>query len=273
LTQQDSQSWHEYENPPVVEVVCGILFTPIEQLLAPHLGLLWEKFKVGYPKCQEVPPLMPVIERFEQLSEPEMKISDTPPLPRIWFLDADDNRIIQVQRDRFLHNWKRMCPEDEYPRYRIVIETFRRYLALFQSFLAEADLGGIQPLQYEMTYVNIIPQGEAWDDTSELGRVFPDFIWRVNDKRFLAKPDAFVWRTRFVLPDRKGRLHTKIEMGRRVKDEHPLLRFELTARGIGTDRSLDGMWGWFDTAREWIVRGFTDLTGSEAQENIWRRTK
>jgi hypothetical protein len=26
---------------------------------------------------------------------------------------------------------------------------------------------------------------------------------------------------------------------------------------------------WFDLAREWIVRGFTDLTGTDIQKNEW----
>jgi hypothetical protein len=30
----------KYQNPPVVEVVCGILFKPLDKLLAPHLGML-----------------------------------------------------------------------------------------------------------------------------------------------------------------------------------------------------------------------------------------
>jgi hypothetical protein len=51
----------------------------------------------------------------------------------------------------------------------------------------------------------------------------------------------------------------------------PLLVAELTVRGIGPDRSVEGMWSWFDLAREWIVRGFADVTGPDVQQNIWRR--
>ncbi len=117
-----SKSLPDYERPPVIEVVCGILFKSIDKLLAPHLGLLWEKYKTEYPVCREVPPLAPVIERFEEAPRIDLQLADVPPLPRIWFVDEKENGIIQVQRDRFLHNWKKVLPEDEYPRYPQVIE-------------------------------------------------------------------------------------------------------------------------------------------------------
>lgn len=77
----------EYNKPPVIEVVCGIHFKPLESFLAPHTGLLWEKFRSEYPHCQEVPPLRLSREKFDQpgIAELEVRLSDRPPLPRIWF--------------------------------------------------------------------------------------------------------------------------------------------------------------------------------------------
>ena len=88
------QNFPSYENPPVIEVVCGVLFKPLEALLAPHLGLLWEKYKSEYPNCREVAPLTPVIERFEGQAEMKLLFTDIPPLPRIWFTRSEDNGII-----------------------------------------------------------------------------------------------------------------------------------------------------------------------------------
>ncbi len=50
----------------------------------------------------------------------------------------------------------------------------------------------------------------------------------------------------------------------------PLFLVELTVRGIPKDKSVETMWQWFDLAREWIVRGFTDLTGQEMHSR-WER--
>jgi uncharacterized protein (TIGR04255 family) len=134
-----SQSLPEYGNPPVDEVVCGVLFEPIIGFLLPHFGLLWEKFRQEYPRCQEVAPLMPVVESPEQLPPQEIVVSEIP-LPRVWFLH-DDGRIIQVQRDRFLHNWRKLQPANEYPRYRKVFHMFQDHFSTFQNFLSENELG------------------------------------------------------------------------------------------------------------------------------------
>jgi uncharacterized protein (TIGR04255 family) len=265
------QSLPSFENPPVIEVVCGVLFKPVEGLLAPHLGLLWAKYKSEYPNCREVAPLTPVIERFEGQAEMKFLFADVPPLPRIWFIRNGDNGIIQVQRDRFLHNWKKMRPEEEYPRYHKVIKMFEDRFIKFQSFLSENGLGVIDPLQYEMTYVNHIYQGDGWTKMDEIGNVFPDFCFRGNQRRFLPEPEGLSWRTTFILPNKAGRLHVTIRNGFSKEKNTQILMIELTVRGIGNDKSIDGMLPWFDLAREWIVRGFTDLTSKQVQEKVWRR--
>jgi uncharacterized protein (TIGR04255 family) len=270
-----SQGLPKYDKPPVIEVVCGILFRSIEDLLAPHLGLLWEKFRPEYSTCQEVPPIAPTIEHFEDSPQQvQLQFSNKPPLPRIWFLHPDGS-IIQVQRDRFLYNWKKMRPEDKYPHYSEVVEKFKNHLSSFQGFLKEQELGVVEPLQYEMTYVNLIPEGEAWQTTSDTGAVFPDFTWqpkspRGDAQRFLSLPEGINWRTSFVLPNNMGRLHVHIQKGQLRENGQQVFRFELTARGIGENKSLESMPNWFDFAHESIVRGFADLTGYQVQRDVWK---
>ena len=263
-----SQPLPDYTNPPINEVVCGILFETIKQFLVPHFGLLWDKFRNEYPRCRHVDPLMPLIETPTR-SEPDTRFSEVP-LPRVWFVH-DDGRIIQVQRDRFHHNWRKLKPTDEYPRYDAVFQMFRTHFDTFQKFLTEHNLGGIVPRQYEMTYVNIIPQGEGWVTEEDMLKVFPDFVWRSVKDRFLPHPTVINWQTNVNLPNEAGRLHMNIQNAIRTADKHGVLRLELTARGIGTDQSLDGMQDWFDLAHEWIVRGFADITDIQIQKNVWGR--
>ncbi len=269
----DSAGLSEFENPPVIEVVCGVLFKPIETLLAPHLGVLWEKFKEEYPDCQETAPLAPVIERFDETPPVQLELTDRPPLPRVWFVHRNENGIVQIQRDRFLHNWKKVRDDDAYPRYRNVIKLFRDRLTSFENFLAEANLGSIEPHQYEMTYVNHIPKTDRLDPLQRVGIAFPDFDWRAQETRFLERPEAFTWRTTFAMPDESGRLHVTIRSAVRRGDNVPILLLDLTARGFGKDCSKDAMWSWFDLAHEWIVRGFADLTGESMHKNVWKRTR
>jgi uncharacterized protein (TIGR04255 family) len=263
-----------YENPPVTEVVCGILFQPLSMLTAPYLGTLWEKFKPTYPRCKEVAPLAPVIERFDEGPErSEVPFERLFSLSRTWFETTDGNGLIQVQRDRFLHNWKKERDNDRYPHYDYVIENFRNHLQQFEAFLDENKLGVVEPLQYELTYVNHILKGAGWITLDEVKRVFTDFSWRGGSSRFLPTPETINWRTTFLLTNQVGRLHASIRSAKRRTDGQPVLLFELTARGIGANKSRDAMWEWFDLAHEWIVQGFTDLTSEEIQKTIWRRKR
>jgi uncharacterized protein (TIGR04255 family) len=263
----------EYDNPPVNEVVCGILFKRIDALLNPYLGILWEQYKPEYSECLEVVPLIPVIESFDTPSPPEPQLDlEAPLLPRTWFVHANGNGVIQVQRDRFLHNWRKIRQDDEYPRYRNVISMFQSHLSQFTQFLEQNNLGVVTPLQYELTYINHILQGEGWETIRDVEKVFPNFAWQVSKDSFLASPESVNWQTNFVLPNQAGRLHTKLQSATRRGDGHPLFVFELTVRGIGSYTTLDTMWKWFELAHEWVVRGFADLTDPQVQKDIWRRT-
>lgn len=263
----------DYENPPVTEVVCGILFNPIQSLLTPHFGLLWEKFKPDYPQCQEVSPLAPTIEKFDEPPTLGIQWSDTPPLPRVWFLDTSGNAIIQIQRDRFHHNWKKAQPQDRYPRYEVVVQSFQERFSCFETFLKEMKLEAVEPCQYEMTYINHIVQGQGWNTLSEIERVFPHLTWQAKAQRFLPSFETINWQTSFVLPNRIGRLHATISYGVIYQDVQPvpILQLELTARGIDNHKSLETMRDWFDLAHEWIVSGFADLTSEEIQNNVWKK--
>lgn len=242
-------------------------------MLASHLGLLWEKLRAEYPVCQEVPPLARVIEQFGGEQQIQIEVTEVPPLPRTWFLRRDETGLVQIQRDRFLHNWKKMLPEDEYPRYETVIRQFKARLADFEAFVAEHKLGAVKPAQYELTYVNHIPRGEKVSSLVEIGRVFPDFVWRSHEGRFLREPNDINWRTTTNLPEESGRLHATVRSVTRQSDNTDILLFELTARGFPKDKSREAMWAWFDLAHEWIVRSFADLTGEEFQRDVWRRTR
>jgi len=72
------------------------------------------------------------------------------------------------------------------------------------------------------------------------------------------------------LPEDNGNLIVSLKHAIRTEDKVPLLVLELKTTGIEESNGHDGIRGWFDLAREWIVRSFTDLTTSEIQK-IWGR--
>ena len=259
-----------YEQPPITEVACSVLFPSLEGLFSSHIGLVWQRFQPEYPICDDVVPIAPKIEVFDnQNVDPQLKLSNIPPLPRVWFINQDGTRIIQIQRDRFVHNWRKVSLESEYPRYDSLIVDFQAHLAKFDDFLVEADLGQIQPLQYELTYVNQIPPGQAWLTLEDIGKVFPDISWKASSSRFLTHPQSISWATVFELPDELGRLHTSVKPV--ILNEKSTVLFELTVRGVGSYSSRELLQNWFDIAHEWIVCAFADLTDKEIQTKLWKR--
>jgi hypothetical protein len=144
---------------------------------------------------------------------------------------------------------------------------FKDKLDGFETFLSENEFEKLQIVQYEMTYINHIWMGEEWNNLSEIGKVFPDFSFRAPKGRFLPEPETINWRTSFLLPHKAGRLHLTIRNGKRRSDDKHMIIMDITVRGFNEG----GMEKWFDIAREWIVRGFADLTGKDIQTKVWRR--
>jgi uncharacterized protein (TIGR04255 family) len=270
VTTMDRQPYPEYENPPLTEVACGLVFQPIQSLLTPHIGLLWEKFKPDYPGCQEMPPLSPSVEvDGNTRSEVTLEWSDIPPLPRVWFIDNAGSGIIQVQRDRFLYNWRKGGSLNDYPRYDQVFGRFQAHLSKFNEFLQETNLEEINPIQYELTYVNHIVQGEGWNNFQDIEKIFPFLSSHFYQQESLDL-EAINWRLTFSLPGRAGRLHIVIRNGIRQQDRKPVLLFELVARSMGENQSLNQFEQWFNLAHRQVVKTFNQLTSQGIKENIWK---
>lgn len=252
-----------FKNPPINEVVCGVRFNPSDNFRIPHFGLLWEKFRSDYPIIQHAPPLV------SAKGEITIDTASGIPLPRIWFINKEDDQVIQFQIDRFYFNWRRR--KNDYPRYSYVIKQFENLWNTVVNFFHEYNYGEFNPIECELSYINHIPKGEGWDTINDLSKIFSDFPWNQTTGRFLPEPENVTWQTNFKLPENKGHLTVSLKQAIRTEDKVPLIVFELTARGPVESNDKNNILKWFDLAHEWIVRGFVDLTTQDVQENIWER--
>jgi len=192
-------------------------------------------------------------------------------LPRVWLVAEGQDKLLQLQDDRFFFNWRRMQEYEAYPRYSTIIEAFKTNLGIFQEFLKEERLGTVKPQKCELTYINHIPKGEGWESLSDINKVLRDFSWDSNE-RFLPVPLSLGGQVIFPLPSDKGRLNVTLQHGERKFDKFPILILQISAQGLRGDKCMDAVWEWFSVAHEWIVRGFADLTGAAIQKDIWYRT-
>jgi len=250
----------DFDNPPVIEVVCGVQFDPVEAFHATTFGAFWQLVRDEYPAVEDKPPL-PTMFEGPGLSPASIRaeIIEGPVFPRVFLVHKSPNWLIQLQKDRLLHNWRKIHDDDEYPRYPNVVRRFLSAWEQFGRFWVEAQMGDLRINQLEITYINHIAFGDGWSDLREIGRVFRDVQW-ANGSRFLPKPESIGLAMTFSLPDGVGRLHVSVKQGIRHRDGSAVLLCELTARGMPCTADGDAISAWFDIGRRWIVEGFTDLT-------------
>ncbi|MFP3941453.1 MAG: TIGR04255 family protein [Thermoanaerobaculia bacterium] len=268
----------DFRRPPLTEVVLGVQFEPLAGFGSVHSGLFWERIRESFPRVEERPTLQPVIERFGGRPARDLgvrwQVLDVPPPIRYWFLTEQGDQLIQLQSDRFLHNWRKRGPEDTYPRYEGIRQSFERELSLFQSFLTDHGLSHPEPNQCEVTYVNHIFPGDVWEHHSQLDRVLTITSGQYSDD-FLGGPEDSRFAARYIIPDHQGtplgRLHISAKPGFEVSTGQPIIVLELTARGQPQGEGTRGVLPFLDLGREWIVRGFTSIT-TPAMHQIWERT-
>lgn len=273
----------EFEKPPVVEVVLSLQFSELRKYRSLHAGLLWSRYRdSGFKEYSEHPPLERRFEIFgpeEEIRQPSLKLvpADEVRPFRIWFIKEEGGELIQLQADRFVHNWRKTGESQNYPRYERIKERFFEEIKELQAFFDEEGIGQIQPNQCEVTYVNLISfDGDVWTNPEAALKVLSDVRLNPDDSnaRLPTLEDA-QYSARFVLADDK-----KEPIGRLIVSAQPaistdgnrMLRLELTARGAPFRPDLDGASQFFDFGREAVVRGFTALTTAQMHK-IWRRTK
>lgn len=261
MTTSVNQPLPSFKKPPINEVVFGCQFEQLREIKVTHFGDLWSRLKQDFPKVEHALPIANA-EGFV----PEDRQTGLP-FVRTWFINNTDSRLIQFQPDRFYYNWRKKDGELEYPRYAEIFSCFERYLKAFGSFVAENNLGMFSPKVWELTYTNHIFLDESPLSLSEL---FKDLHWASDRDRFLPDPINPVWAATFNMPDDVGKLVVKFGHGKTQGEEAKVQVLELAARGPVKGDSEIAMEEWFNLAREWIVRGFTDLTSKEAH-TLWER--
>lgn len=273
MAAEQNSATPKFENPPVTEVALSISFNRLGNLNAVRLGQLWSKFKREFPRTEEHPPLVPVVETFAKPKQSNLEISVETvfPAPRVWFLNEQGTELIQIQQDQFVHNWRKVEGDEEYPCYEKIKQTFLEQLEKFEEFLSSEQLGSIVPRQCEVTYVNHIYSGDGWSDHGELDKVIEIWGAKYSDN-FLPKMENSTFASRHIIPGKNaepfGRLHIKVEPRFKVSDGKPIFIMTLTARGRPLDEGIEGALQFLDVGHEWVVRGFTSITTAKMWK-IW----
>ncbi len=260
----------KYRKPPVIETALGVQFAPLRSFSLPHFGLFWSTIRGDYPQQAIQPPLDNVVE--DLVGSPlggkiGIRFSSEPEA-RCWYLNASGTELIQLQRDRFVRNWRKVTGSEEYPSYDLLKPRLEHDWARLLAFLEREELGRPEVNQCEVTYINhLAVDVETLGSAHRFARGLSSLAGE-----FLPEPETTQLQVRYLMGDKKGRLHVAVEPGVRLDDRHPVLQLGLTARGSPVSSRLEDILAWFDLGHEWVVRGFTDFTRSEMHKT-WERTQ
>ena len=212
----------------------------------------------------------PVLENFGPPQPPRVEIAfgNKPPVPRVWFLSEANTALIQIQNNRFIHNWRKAGSDTAYPRYEQVRDRFREEVLAFREFLDEERLGELSINQCEITYVNHLECGTGEASGDEAEQLFANWS-PLPASAFLSTPEEVLLRWRFRIPNDAGRLHVMAQPAWGLNGQR-IWTMNLMARGRPIGEGIEGAFRFFDMGRQWIVRGFTDLT-TDFMHRHWGR--
>ena len=264
------QALPEFGQPPLTEVVCGLQFQALA-LRTVHLGDFWQTMRDRYPSFEDHAPLANIFDDSDRGVRVEQDyFLDMPPLRRVFFVDETKNFLLQLGASRFLANWRKLNDSDAYPRFDATYVRLREGWDKFREYSSRSELGAIRLNQYELTYINHIPDEMSGSDHAN--ELFTFVRWpQLSVDVF--EPNLRGTQLRFQIPFKKARgsLSVALQRGERVPDGRHVFILELTARGSAAEDGADRD-GWFAFAHEAIVQTFASLTTTKAHEH-WGRIR
>lgn len=252
----------QYDNPPVTETVLGIEFRPLAAWQIPYFGLFWSRIRENYPRISVQPPLPE-----EAPGQPQVVFSMGPMPARCWFIDSNDQWLLQLQHSRFISNWRRQS-DDDYPSYRRFRDRFESNFDTLQALLKdEKEFPELQLFQADVSYINQIDVG---GDLGRLPEIFP-VLSALKAGEFLPAPQAGGINFVYAMPDQRGRLFINSQPVINNQTGKEILQLSITAKTLIASNSKEAIMVALDLGHEWVVRGFTDFT-SPMMHEVWKRT-
>lgn len=261
-----------FKAPPLIEVSFSIQFEPIENFHLGFIGLTWNTFRDRYPNVEIANQLPHQIEKFGVISRkrpPSFTFQEETEVPRLLIVSEDSQYIIQIQKDRFIFNWRNFENLNEYPRYPQIKKKVLGELGVFTKFLADSEFAPPTINQIEVTYINHI---DATNRSIE--DIFKDVVvesgfspsltleaFSINLKHLITREETKV-----------GRLYTAIEKASRVADGSEIYVLKFVARVHPAEPSIAGLNSSMDIAREEINNSFRAIT-TIAMHEEWNKER
>lgn len=223
----------KYKHPPLIETVLGVQFNPLIGFASAHLGAFWSHIGASeWPVTSDAPPLPPQFEQFSETDKWEagLRIQISSSIqPRLQLSNQLGDKMIQIQNGRLHFNWRKQNDAAGYPKYQSVRDSFKDVFSKFLDFTNGVGLGNVEPNQWEVTYVNVMPKGGVWQDENDWS--FLKLLSPVPPLLNTSALESFSGEWHFKIPDNVGRVHLHCQHGFNEQLDTDVLRLAFTARG------------------------------------------
>ncbi len=246
-----------FSNPPLAEVACGVSFDPLLNIKSTVFGSFWNIIKEDFPEIEEQTPI-PIQSQF-----PNFIISNLPQLRRLWFINQEYNKLIQVQQDRFLFNWKKSDNEnDTYPRFHKIYSKFEDYLRKYKEHLKSTYEIKLDYHSFNLAYINKIDV-----NANEINSVFKEEILLNQEINSLTQISSQISKEFFSKKEGIGDFRIIINLKINLTKENEnmrTIRLEILVDSIKKEEDI--LQEWFDQAHIEINNIFLAITSEKMQE-------
>lgn len=261
---------YDFKKPPAVETLLGAHFAPLANWRTPNFGLFWNDIKKEYPTVEVLPPLPgdpPFKVELEQ-EQAKLRVSGEIPV-RWWYFHKTDRRLIQIQSNSFIQNWRKRSENDPYIHYGELRPAFKEIWTKYLSFLRKNNVAQPKVQRCEVAYVNHIDKGVGWNRFADLSHVIS--AWSPQQpSRFLPHVNTVALTAVYPMAKQNGTLTISLQPGVRQSDGKTTLQLVVAAKCRPLSSGTADLLSSFDLCREWVVEGFTDFT-TEDMHQIWQK--
>ena len=252
----------KFANPPLVEMVCGLLLEPMTSFQEREMALLWHAWHDSYPNLRTTAPTgRPSIPDVVPLVAEELP---RPPVARAIMTNENGDWTVTVDQNRFTVNWVGKNGAS-YPGFDKVYRMLQRRFAQLKTILEEAGCE-VRPVACEIHYVADVPLADFAKGVSGIAQLLPWIAWPMS-----APMDAlsnFRWEAEMRPADMHGHLQVSVRTLAK-DDEVRIIRLETIARGPYVDG--DERSEWFKVAHRHLVTAFMGLVSEDLQTTKWGR--
>lgn len=237
----------ENNNAPIVELVVGLHFNGTVFSYQEIYGF-YNKIKDRYPIIQEHPPLPFLIDK-------QFDPTTAKPLPfftsRKFFLNNLENKLIQIQLDKVLFNWRKTTDDEQYPHFNKVLSEF---LGIIKELKSIDELSK-NISQLEVTYLDHVFLDDFNKTDFNPSGIFTFFALNGVVSHLSSNID-------FPNSEIEGKCTVDLKSAISNSNKKKLFLLETNCRGSLGEKTIND---WFDSAHRNIHNVFREITTNDAR--------